>query len=143
MPVVSAVYNYQPTSERFSLVRDSSTEPGLVQYIKQSQIVEDYIHVIINNLVQEGLPVIVWGVGTHTLRLLETSRLSSANIKAFVDSNPRYHHKILENIPIIGPSELATRPETIFISSRVFQDEIERQIREKMGLSNGIIKLYL
>jgi FlaA1/EpsC-like NDP-sugar epimerase len=86
--------------------------------------------------------IIIWGVGTHTLRLLETSRLGRANIVAFVDSNPRYQLKQLNGIPIIAPADLKSRPEPILISSRVFQREIEQQIREDLRLSNQIVKLY-
>ena len=44
-------------------------------------------------------PIIVWGVGTHTQRLLVASRLKEANIVAFVDSNVGYLGKELQENP--------------------------------------------
>lgn len=142
MPVVSVVCKRCTSPEKSAFVKDTATEAGLRKYIWRSQRIENSIHTTINRLVDEGLPIIVWGVGTHTLRLFETSRLRDANIHAFVDSNPRFHNKLLENIPIVGPDELHSKKETILISSRVFQDEIEKQIRTKLMLTNSIIKLY-
>jgi hypothetical protein len=38
----------------------------------------------------EAERIYVWGTGTHTLHLLQTSRLGDCRIEAFLDSNPHY-----------------------------------------------------
>jgi len=68
--------------------------------------------------------------------------LGEAKIKAFVDSNPRYQGKSLNNVPIISPQALKDMTETILISSRVYQEEIAHQIRGELKLRNEFIKLY-
>ncbi len=68
--------------------------------------------------------------------------MREAAITAFIDSNPRYHDKDLNGIPIIGPANLPGRTEPILISSRVFQQDIQRQIREVLRLRNPIHLLY-
>ena len=78
-------------------------------------------------IVKSKKPIIVWGVGTHTLRLLKTSELSKANIKYFVDSNPKYSNKKLNGKKIILPAELENKNEAILISSMIFQDNICKQ----------------
>jgi hypothetical protein len=103
---------------------------------------EEQIHRTIDRLASHGKPVIVWGAGAHTLRLLATSRLSEAKITAFVDSNPRYQSKRLLGVPIISPTELKGRSEPVLISSRVFQRDIERQIHHELNCSNELILLY-
>jgi len=110
--------------------------------MSKSQEVENRIRHTIDSLVESASPIIVWGVGTHTLHLLASSRLPQANICAFVDSNPRYQGKQLNGLPIIAPADLQERPETILISSRVFQSVIEKQIRDDLKLDNKVIKLY-
>jgi len=142
MPVVSAIYQRSPGEGGLPLSPDAGTETGLARYIKQSRQVEERVHRIVNSLVENATPLIVWGVGTHTLRLLATSRLAQANIQAFVDSNVRYQGKQLNGLPILAPAELRGRSEPILISSRVFQSAIERQIREVLRLSNEVITLY-
>ena len=125
-----------------SLVRDVVTEIDLFKYINQCQKIEDRIHQIINEIVERGQPIIVWGTGTHTLRLMETSRLPQAKISAFVDSNHRYQGKKLFDIPIISPAELGNKQEPILISSRVFQNEIVQQIRDTLKCTNQLFLLY-
>jgi SAM-dependent methyltransferase len=142
MPVVTAIYRKENDIKPFTRIRDESTERGLVDYISTSQKVESGIQRAIDMLVQCAKPIVIWGVGTHTLRLLTTSRLSQANIRAFVDSNPRYHGKHLSGCSILAPSELRNHPEAILISSRVFQSVIEKQIREELKLNNEIVTLY-
>ena len=71
-----------------------------------------------------------------------TSRLSQGHIAAFIDSNARYHGKLLNGIPIIPPAALKERSEPILVSSRVFQREIETQIREELALPNEVVLLY-
>ena len=78
------------------LERDDVTEPDLRQYVRDSQRVDDRIRQTIDEILDRGEPIVVWGVGTHTLRLLATSRLKNAKIAAFVDSNPRYQGKTVQ-----------------------------------------------
>ncbi len=142
MPVVAAIYRKEPSMRSVAPVRDTETEDGLRDYIRKSQAVEDNLLQTIDALVESALPIIVWGAGTHTLRLMATSRLSEAKINAFVDSNPRYHGKLLNGIPIISPVEVKGRLEAILISSRVFQQDIKRQIQDDLQCSNKLILLY-
>ena len=121
---------------------DGETERALVGYIYNSRDVERRIHAVIAPWVRNSRAMIVWGVGTHTQRLLATSTLSQANIRAFVDSNPRYQRKHMNGVPILPPAALKNRPEPILISSRFFQSEIIQQIRGELGLENELIMLY-
>lgn len=124
------------------LVRDNRTEVELAAYIRQSRAVDDRLRRIIGGIVTTGEPILVWGVGTHTQRLLSMGGLGEATIAAFIDSNPRYQGKLLNNIPIISPGDLHGRSEPILVSSCVFQDDIQRQIREQLKLKNRLYLLY-
>jgi SAM-dependent methyltransferase len=141
MPVICAIYK-KDDCHHLSPVPDIQTERGLVDYIARSHNVDVYIRQTIDEVVTSYKPIIVWGVGTHTQRLLATSRLREANICAFVDSNPRYQGKKLNGIPIITPANLKEYKEPILISSRVFQQDIQQQIREQIKITNELILLY-
>jgi len=121
---------------------DAETERVLTEYIHCSRGVEARIHAAIDPWVRSRKAIIIWGVGTHTQRLLATSALASANISAFVDSNQRYQGKLLNGLPILPPEALRERSEPILISSRFFQEEIKNQIRDGLGLNNELILLY-
>ncbi len=143
-PAIQAIFKKDATNlSSIRAIPDTQTECGLMTYISQSRQFDNHIRRIIDDIASNGRPIIVWGTGAHTLRLLATSRLAQANIRAFVDSNPRYQGKQLNGLPIIAPVDLKERTDAIFISSRGFQSEIERQIRDDLRLQNEIIKLYI
>ena len=90
-----------------------------------------------------GRPVVVWGVGQFTMRLLAETSLGQATIVAFVDSNPVHHGRTLSGRPIVAPSELAghmNAPVPIVIGSLVNLESIETSIRGQ-GLTNQVIHL--
>ena len=141
MPVVTSVFRKGHNSTQI-LIQDKTTEIELREYIRQSINVEDSIREAICALVANQTPLIVWGTGTHTLHLLESTMLCQANIKAFVDANTAYHGKTLHEIPILSPDELRSMPETILVSSRVYQSDIISKIRDDLKLPNPIVTLY-
>jgi SAM-dependent methyltransferase len=142
MPSVHAAFEDRGGRAVSPLVRDDESEKRLREYIEHSRVVDHRIRELIDRTAGQREPILVWGVGTHTQRLLATGGLDKVNISAFVDSNPKYHGKRLHDIPIVSPDSLGSRPEPILICSRVFQQEIERQIHEQLQLSNEVLSLY-
>lgn len=141
-PIIHAIYQKDPGASLSMGPRDDRTEPALTQYVRESEALDREIRPKIEALVESAKPLLVWGTGSHTMRLMASTRLSEAAITAFVDSNPRYQGKQLNGIPIIGPQDVPGRDETILISSRVFQAEIAAQIREELKCRNEMILLY-
>jgi SAM-dependent methyltransferase len=138
-----AVYGiYERSSEPLSTERDNDTEAGLRAYIEGCRAEDVRIRLRIEQALSPGERMIVWGVGTHTLRLLATGGLDLSKIAFFVDSNPKYQNQDLHGLRVIAPLELKGRQEPILISSRGFQREIQNQIREELGLTNPLILLY-
>jgi 2-polyprenyl-3-methyl-5-hydroxy-6-metoxy-1,4-benzoquinol methylase len=142
MSNVSAIFQKVVEPPVFVPIFDAGTEQGLRRYIESCRISEAKLHQAIAELASSRRPLVVWGVGTHTGRLMRTSRLPEANITAFVESNARYHGKELHGLPILAPEALRGRTEAILISSRVFQHEIEEQIRNDLALPNEVVTLY-
>lgn len=142
-PAIQAVYKReQPIPVDNYFITDTETGNNLESYVNLCHQREKAIYKIINEIILSNKSIIIWGTGTQTLRLLATSRVSEANIVAFVDSNPKFHGKKLNGIKIISPESLKNMTESILISSRAYQNEIEQQIRDVLQLSNEIIKLY-
>jgi SAM-dependent methyltransferase len=140
MPVIAAIF--EKTGRPFGpWVRDESTEPRLLEYIRRSKELAQSDVAVIDSLVESGDPIVLWGVGTNATRLLSTTRLGEANIVAFFDSNPKVQGKELLGVTIRPPAELREMSYPVLIASRVFQDEIERQIREDLRCPNKIIRL--
>lgn len=139
--VIEAIFRRR--GEASPWIKDERIVPALAAYVERSRQIEDDIKSVIDPLAEDRKPILVWGVGTHTQRLLATSSLRRANIVAYVDSNPRYQGKLLDGVPIIQPEEIRRQPACpILISSRFFQKEIESRIRQDLRLPNSVILLY-
>ena len=137
MPSVHAVF--EKCESTHQIHHDTISEPSLREYIRRSEALDREMRQSIGRGVN-GEPIIVWGVGTTTQRLLATGGLDGVNISAFVDSNPKYQGQTLHGAPILSPDSLTLRTEPILICSEVFRLEIEKQIRE-LGLRNQVLTL--
>jgi SAM-dependent methyltransferase len=141
IPSVEAIFENGATVSG-DWVRDDETKDRLAEYIRQSEQVDTRIRSILDRTAANAEPIILWGIGTHTQRLLAAGALDKLNVCLFVDSNPKYHGQKLRGIPIVSPEQLKQRTESILICSRVFQPEIKRQIREQLRLDNELLELY-
>jgi SAM-dependent methyltransferase len=144
-PVVHGIFCKpdEESSPPCLIIEDSTTIGGLRNYITQCRSEDERIRNIVAGLVQEKKPLLVWGVGTHTLRLLAESSLGQANIVAFVDGNPRYHGCQVLNRPVLAPKVLPDYPDVaVLISSRAYQEEIASEIRQTLKCTNEIVRFY-
>ena len=142
MSNISAVYRKGEVLSRSPVQFDPHTARGLERYLAACAADDRRLHAAIDSVVEARRPILVWGVGTHTSRLMATSRLKDAEIVGFIESNSRYHGKTLHGRPILAPAALKDRDEPVLISSRVFQNEIVEQIRNDLGCPNELILLY-
>jgi SAM-dependent methyltransferase len=138
--VVSGLFQ-RSTSDRTEFPFDASSREGLLRYISECESIDASLRRRLSQAVA-GRSVILWGLGTHTRRLLANQVLPHGSIAAFVDSNPKYQGQQVLEVPVLSPNAVATRSEPIVISSYAFQNEIAKQIREELGLRNELILLY-
>lgn len=141
MPSAAGLFQ-RTENQPLSISRDAESEQGLRAYIAQSVHEEKRISGKIAELIQARQEIAVWGVGTHTLHLMESTPLQEAHITVFVDVNSKYHGKELFGRRVISPREMAPRPEPILVSSRAFQSDIVNTIRNEAKLDNPLILLY-
>ena len=139
-PALEAVYRWdgivrppQPDKSGMDEVRD---------YIRRCERAETSIVERIAGIASSGERIYVWGTGTHTLHLLQTSRLGDCRIEAFLDSNPHYAGGVLAGRRVIAPSDLPTADAPILVSSAVSQSGIAASARERFGPDVQLILLY-
>jgi len=126
--------------ESKSIHKDIKGERSIQHYIDQSKKYEDAIYA--NLLQYANTPVIIWGLGTFTQRLLKKNVLK--NIVALVDSNPQYAGKRYNDIDIIPPNELKNYNEPVLLAvSFRYIDAIIHTIKDEMKLENKIIKPHI
>ena len=141
MPAVRALFRRKAAPDRHSLEHDTASERALHEYVLRSSEWEARILPAVNTLAETRQPVLLWGAGTLARRLLAVSRLREANLAGIIDSNPRYHGKLLAGRPVLAPAAVAGRNEPILIASLGSEQEIERQVRDTLGGGNPILRL--
>jgi len=143
LPMINLMFRKCDTdNESYPLEMDNRVHPKLKKYIELSAMRDVEVNGRIAELALSQEPILVWGVGTHTLRLLELGPLKNCNIVAFFDSNTHYNGGLFNDIPVHSPEELSRYPYKILISSKVFQDEICSFIRNDLGAPNELVLLY-
>jgi SAM-dependent methyltransferase len=127
---------------RAPFVADAGGPAALRRYVEDCRALMEPLVAVIDDLAERRLPVVVWGAGAHTQRLLASGALDRVEIRFFVDSDPGYHGATLAGVPIRAPEALRDDPHaTVLISSQMYEDEIERQIRAA-GYPNPVVTLY-
>jgi SAM-dependent methyltransferase len=139
-PALEAVYRSD------GIVRPPQPDPSgaddIREYIRRCGVVEASILERIARLASSAERIYVWGTGTHTLHLLQASRLGDCRIEAFLDSNPHYVGGVLAGRPVIAPSDLRVADAPILVSSAVSQLGIAAAARERFGPDVQLMLLY-
>ena len=132
----------QKTEEKGArITKDTISEPKVMQYIEKCLKIDSNIKDIIANKLSHRGKIIVWGTGVHTQRLIRHG-FDPKKILYFVDSNKRFAGKKLDGIEIKLPEAIREEDIPILISTHSYQEEIVRQIKEGLKLSNEIITIY-
>ncbi len=138
-PILSGLFVANGKGQGGRTLSDTVTAKALADYIEVSAAVDLRIRAVINRLVSEQTPLLVWGAGALTRRLLAETALAKANIRAFVDSSPHAQAVPLIGRAVLAPSEIRGRTETIVVASTAFEQEITAIIRQDLHLPNELI----
>jgi 2-polyprenyl-3-methyl-5-hydroxy-6-metoxy-1,4-benzoquinol methylase len=137
---LSSDHSYAQISERPSMP-NCETKVGLGRYLSWCRLKDEALVDVVEKLVSSREPILIWGTGTLTRRLLAMTRLREAVITAFVDANPLMRGRLLAERPILAPEEVGGYEETIFVCSKTFEREIMALIGKRRGQSNRLILL--
>jgi len=123
-------------------IKDSKLGESLVSYTAASEKLLSQVEEKIQKLAESQTPVIVWGVGQLTLKLLAQSSLGKCNIVAFTDGSPGHYGKKIKGLTVLPPAELASLPpHSILIGSLLHHQAIAERIVNDLKLENPIITL--
>jgi SAM-dependent methyltransferase len=136
---VSATTPYPAVSVIFKKNGEQTTAPqkkysnavinSIKKYIEISKEKTDFSE--IEKLITSQFPVLIWGAGMYTLRLLENSPIKKCNILYFMDKDFKKQGNTINNIEIKNPNEILKldKSSAIIVSSAIYGNEIEKEIR--------------
>tara|TARA_A100001015_G_scaffold204241_1_gene228269 strand:- start:2539 stop:3741 length:1203 start_codon:yes stop_codon:yes gene_type:complete len=120
--------------------QNPSLKVSLDEYTAKSLVQIEKINRILAPLVKSKKPVLIWGTGQLTLKLLVQSILGGCNIIGFIDSNPGHHGRLLRGIEIFSPEILKNQHHSVIIGSLLHHKAIENLILANSPNSRDIIK---
>jgi SAM-dependent methyltransferase len=129
-PVLEAIFRRGSSSRPPQ--RDRSGADAIRDYVAASEAAERLVIDRIAGLASACSPIYVWGTGTHTLHLLEVSRLGDCRIEAFIDSNPHYAGGTLAGRRVLPPTSIDAVDAPILVSAA----------RARFGSAVPLILLY-
>jgi SAM-dependent methyltransferase len=109
---------------------------SVLGHIRQSSQSKAYD--VFDDLSEKQQPIVIWGAGSHALRLLKNTSLGKCNIVAFVDSDQKKQGTHMDKVMVHDPEYLRSFTGTVVVCSALYYDEILNRIRQ-MGLSCNVI----
>ena len=121
---------------------DTEAAASLRAYVELSRRRLSPIADVIAQLVDGGEPLIVWGAGSLTSRLMCDTRLGDCNIRCIVDRNAALHGRKLLGFPIVAPEAIRAHPgATVLIASTTYASEISAALTDDYGWAGPIVTL--
>lgn len=137
-----ALYRQTPNPPPAQPVADAQAAPSLRTYVHLSRQALQPMEEQAAQLEQSQEPLLIWGAGALTSRLLCDTRLGRANICAIIDRNADLHGKTLLNVPITAPESVMDHAgATVFIASTTYAAEILQTLLRQYRWSGRIISL--
>ncbi len=132
-PAVWVMARYEPALAKApAAAPDFSLRDDLLGYIAQSEAAS--AHEVIDELAASGQPVLIWGAGQNTMRLLQSSRLGQCNIVGIVDGDARKQGQEFAGHTIAAPLSLAARRDqlvpVVLISAAVHSRRIAEELQQ-------------
>jgi len=134
-PAVSAIFKKEKQSSPPTIKNSDFVVNSIKKYVEISQQNSDFNK--IEELIKSKTPVLIWGAGMYTLRLLENSPLKSCFITCFMDKDFKKQGNKINNIIIKNPIEVlkSDKTSTIIVAAAIYGKEIEKEIRTIDGNS--------
>ncbi len=127
-PAVYSIFKKTEFVEKV-LEESSISKISILKFIEQSKNNNEN-NEIIKQLVDSKEPILIWGAGQFTLRLLANSELRNCNIHGFIDSDSNKQGKKIMNHTVFPPKYLDDKPISILICSALHHSDILKTINE-------------
>lgn len=120
---------------------DIASVAAMKTYVTQGRHRLHLVDQALRPLVDTREPVVIWGTGQLTARLLASSAMTRLNIATFVDNNRSMQGMSYFGLPVRAPSSLAGSQQTVLIASLVHAQAIQAEARRIPGFSGRIVTL--
>jgi SAM-dependent methyltransferase len=104
MPYPALGVVFQKVKKERSIEKSNRVKLSIEKHVLDST--EKYLFPQLQKVLDAQTPMIVWGAGQYTLRLMVGSPLAKCNILNFVDNDSNKHHSDIKGIFIESPKDI-------------------------------------
>ena len=137
-PAVYSVFKKTKQLVSHKICLSENTQNSFINFIRQSQT-NGGNDKLIQLLVESMEPVLIWGAGQFTMRLLANSSLGKCNILGFIDSDSNKQGRKILSHYIYPPSHLINKDISVIICSALHSMDIQKTI----NTINNKIKVFI
>jgi len=105
-------------------------------HLRQSQ--QARAHEVFEEFAKTQQPIVIWGVGSHALRLMGNTALGKCNIVAFVDKDKKKQGTRMGAVVIHDPNYLYHFSGTVVVCAALASDDIIKEIKN-MGIPCPVV----
>lgn len=117
----------------------------LRRYQKQQQSELDQIDRTLSDQLslwrKKQTPVLIWGAGEHTHKLMDRFSFEGVNLQGVIDSNQAAWGNAFRTLEIVAPNRLTNFSGDLLVSSHAYQKQIADQVRQ-INPKVGVVTLY-
>ncbi|HRK37715.1 MAG TPA: methyltransferase domain-containing protein [Burkholderiaceae bacterium] len=125
-----------------AFIVDKKTAASVHTYAHKSTQQHAVVATIMARLADDEAPLLVWGAGSLTSRLMCDTRLAEAKIIAIIDRNQALQGKHIMGIPIVEEDFLTQHPgTTVLVASTTYALEIVKLLKEQYQWTGQIVTL--
>lgn len=139
-PAVWVIAERDDSAAAGALRHDDALRPAIERYIERSRAAVSAIDARLAHVLDGAGEIVVWGTGQTVRELLTATRLGTAPIAAFVDSNASVQGRRFAGAPVVSPATLPERSEPILVGSIVSQSAIVAQATA-LGVAERLLVL--
>lgn len=136
-PAVYGVFTKASKEQSFSISKDETVIDEIKKYIDLSRT--NSSNTEIEELIKTNEPIVIFGAGNFTARLLETTCLKKCNIISIVDNDKKKQQTTFNNKLVASPDFIKNFSGTIVVCSALFYEQIVHQLQMVMGINNKIV----
>lgn len=138
-PALGVFYKKDGYKGLFRVIPDFTARESVLEHIRQSRAEEGGDRDRrLAKIKSSATPIMVWGAGQYTQRLLAETDLGACNIVAFIDNDSNKQGRKLKGVEIYSKDILKDFEGQIIIASALHGSDISEEMRS-MGAQNPIL----
>jgi SAM-dependent methyltransferase len=136
-PAVYSIFRKTPSVTAASVIKSEVVRNEVLKYLEMSG--QNAAHSELQKLADSKEPIVVFGAGNFTARLLESTPLKQCNIVAYVDNDKKKQGITFNNTKVMAPEYIKQFRGRVVVCSALHHDQIVEQVKANLMAKNDLL----